>query len=121
MRLASKHVSLRVELVLPVRVVAEIVLVFGGLPERNGRADPGHGLAGPDAHGVDVSDRVQGDLALLVARAEDLGSVVEANRPFAKVGPVDVEEEPDDVPVGGPLGIKDDLDRLGVPRMIMRW
>jgi hypothetical protein len=32
---------------------------------------------------------------------------------------VDLEEELEDVPVGGPLGIEDDLDRLGVTRMVI--
>src|SRR3954453_4659551 len=30
----------------------------------------------------------------------------------------DLEEELEDVPVGDPLGVEDDLDRLGVPRMV---
>ena len=33
---------------------------------------------------------------------------------------MDLEEELKDVPVGGPLGIEDDLDRLGVTRMVVR-
>ena len=32
---------------------------------------------------------------------------------------MDLEEELEDVPVGGPLGIEDDLDRLGVTRMVV--
>jgi hypothetical protein len=32
---------------------------------------------------------------------------------------VDLEEELEDVPVGGPLGIEDDLDRLGVTWMVL--
>ena len=51
-------------------------------------------------------------------RIEDLGAVVGADKPFAKVGPVDLEEELQEVPVGGPLGVEDDLDRLGVTRMV---
>jgi len=58
-------------------------------------------------------------LALLVACIEDLGAVVGADKPFAKVGSVDLEEELEDVAVGGPLGIEDDLDRLGVTRMVV--
>ena len=38
---------------------------------------------------------------------------------LAEVGPVDLEEELQDVPVGGPLGIEGDLDRLGVTRMVV--
>jgi hypothetical protein len=32
---------------------------------------------------------------------------------------VDLEEELEDVPVGGPPRIEDDLDRLGVTRMVV--
>jgi hypothetical protein len=32
---------------------------------------------------------------------------------------VDLEEELQDVPVGSPRGIEDDLDRLGVTRMVV--
>jgi hypothetical protein len=50
-----------------VRVALEVVLVLGlGLPERDGLADLGDDLAGPQAGGLDVGDRVLGDLALLV-------------------------------------------------------
>jgi hypothetical protein len=34
------------------------------------------------------------------------------------VGPVDLQEELEDGPVGGPRGIEDDLDRLGMTRMV---
>ena len=37
---------------------------------------------------------------------------------FAKVGPVDLEEELEDGPVGGSRGIEDDLDRLGMTRVV---
>src|SRR3954451_20463042 len=59
--------------VVPVGVALQVVLVLGlGLPERTGRADLGHDLASPETRRVDVGDRVLGDLALLVAREEDL-------------------------------------------------
>ena len=59
-----------------VRDPLQVVLVLGlGLPERDGLAELGHDLAGPQARGVDVGDRVLGDLALLVARVEDLRAV----------------------------------------------
>ena len=97
----------------------EVVLVLGlGLPERACLADLGHDLAGPQACGVGVGDRVPGDLALLVARIEDLGTVVGTDMLFAKVGPVDLEEELEDGPVGGSRGIEDDLDRLGMTRVV---
>ena len=37
-----------------------------GLPEVAGLAELGHDLAGPQARGLDVGDRLLGDLALLV-------------------------------------------------------
>src|SRR5262249_57285272 len=102
--------------VVAVDVALEVVLVFGlGLPEGAGLADLGRDLGAPEARGV--GDRFLSDLALLVAGVEDLGAVVEADQLFAKVGPVDLEEEFQDVPVGGPPGIEDDFDRLGVTRM----
>jgi hypothetical protein len=56
------------------------VLVFGlGPPEGAGLADRGHDRARPHARGIGVGDRVLGDLALLVARIEDLGAVVGAD------------------------------------------
>jgi hypothetical protein len=105
-----------------VRVALEVVLVFGlGLPERDGLADLGHHLAGPQARGVDVGDRVLGDLALLVAGKEDFGAVAGADVvALAALGRrvVDLKRELKDVPVGDALGIKDDLDRLRVARMV---
>src|SRR6202030_1827008 len=59
--------------------------------------------------------------ALLVGRKEDLGAVVRAGvLALAVLGRrvVDLEEELEDVPVGGPLGIEDDLDGLGVAGMV---
>src|SRR6187200_134886 len=42
-----------------VRVALEVVLVLGlGLPERDGLADLGHHLAGPQSRGLDIGDRV---------------------------------------------------------------
>src|SRR4051794_16428411 len=105
-----------------VGVALEVVLVLGlGLPERDGLAELGHDLAGPQARGVDVGDRVLGDLALLVARVEDLGAVAGADVvALAVLGcrVVDLEEELEDVPVGDALRVEDDLDRLGVPGMV---
>src|SRR5262249_52996014 len=54
-----------------------------------------------------------------VAGIEDLRAVAGAGQVFAKIGPVDLEEKLQDVPVGGPPGIEDDLDRLGVTRMVV--
>src|SRR4051812_40931806 len=105
-----------------VRVALEVVLVLGlGLPEGDGLADLGHHLAGPQARRLDVGDRVLGDLALLVAGEEDLRAVAGADVvALAVLGRrvVDLKEELEDVSVGDPLGIEDDLDRLGVTRMV---
>ncbi len=38
---------------------------------------------------------------------------------FAKVGSVDLKEELEKLPVGDPLGVEHDLDRLGVPGMVL--
>src|SRR5512133_613582 len=102
-----------------VRIALEVVLIFGlGLPEGAGLADPGHDLAGPDACGVEVGDRALGDLALLVGRIEDLGAIAGADEVIAKAGSVDLKEDLEKFPVGDPLGVEDDLDRLGVPGVV---
>src|SRR5215467_5527210 len=77
-----------------VRVALEVVLIFGlGLPEGTGLADLRDNLAGPVARGVDVADRLLGHLALLLARTKDLRAIAGPDETFAKVGPVDLEEE----------------------------
>jgi hypothetical protein len=38
---------------------------------------------------------------------------------FTEVGPVDLEEELEDVAIGNPVGVKDKLDRLGVPTRLV--
>jgi hypothetical protein len=102
--------------------VLQVVLVLGlSLPERDGVADLGHDPAGPQPGGLDVGDRVLRDPALLVARGEDLGPVAGADVvALAILGRriVDLEEELEDVPVGDALGVEDDLDRLGVARVV---
>jgi hypothetical protein len=102
--------------------VLEVVLVLGlGLPERDRLADLGHDLAGPQARRVDVGDRVLGDPALLLARIEDLRAVAGAEvvaLAILRGRVVDLEEELEDVAVGDALGVEDDLDGLGVTRMV---
>ena len=44
------------------------------------------------ARGVDVTDRLLGYLALLLACTEDRRTVTGADEMFAKVGPVDLEK-----------------------------
>src|SRR4051812_32098610 len=105
-----------------VRVALEVVLVLGlRLPEGDRLAELGYHRPGPKARCLDVGDRVLGDLALLLARVEDLGAVAGPDVvALAVLGRrvVDLEEELEDVPVGDPLGVEDDLDRLGVPGMV---
>jgi len=79
-----------------------------GFPERDGLADLGDDRAGPQAGRLDVGDRVLGDLALLVARGEDLRAIVGPDVPaLAIIGRrvMDLEEELEDVAVGDPLGL----------------
>src|SRR3954447_14428420 len=108
--------------VVAVGVALQVVLVLGlGLPEGDGLADRGDDLAGPDARGVDVGDRVLGDPALLVAGVEDLRAVGRADVVALTVlgrRVVYLEEELQDVAVGDPRGIEDDLDGLGVAGMV---
>src|SRR3954464_13341836 len=81
-----------------VRVALEVVLVLGlRLPERDGLADLGDHLPRPQARCVDVGDRLLGDLALILARVEDLGAVAGADVvALAVLGRrvVDLEETP---------------------------
>src|SRR3954447_26264347 len=99
--------------VVAARIALEVVLVLRlGLPERDGLADLGHDLAGPQARGVDVGNRVLGDPALLIGRVEDPRGVGGADVvALAVLGRrvVDLEEELEDVPVGDLLRVKDDL------------
>src|SRR6478672_7871528 len=96
-----------------VGVLLEVVLVLGfGFPEGPRRGDLGDDLAGPDAGGVDVLDRVFGDRALLVVRVEDRRPVAGADVVALAVhrrGIVDLEEELEQVAVGDPVGVDRDL------------
>src|SRR3954447_24552174 len=107
--------------VVAARIALEVVLVLRlGLPERDGLADLGHDLAGPQARGVDGGNRVLGAPPLLMGRVEDLRAVGRADVvALAVLGRrvVDLEEELEDVPEGDALGVEDDLDRLRVTRM----
>ena len=79
---------------MAVRVALQVFLVLGlGLPERAGLADLGHDLAGPDAGGLDLGDRLLSRSALLVGRIEDLRAIAGADETLVKVGSVDLEEE----------------------------
>src|SRR5215211_4153912 len=101
-----------------VRVAHQVVLVLRlGLPERTGWGDLGDHLAGPEPGGVDVGDGVLGNPALLLIEVEDRRAVAHADViPLAVQGRrvVDLEEELQQLAVGGHLRVEDDLDRLGV-------
>jgi hypothetical protein len=81
-----------------------------------GLADLSNDLAGPEAVGLEVSNRVHPALTPLVGRVEDLSAVVRAGLLALTVlgrRVMDMEEELEDVPIGVPLGIEADLDGLG--------
>jgi hypothetical protein len=66
-------------------------MIFGfGLPEGACLADLGHDFAEPETRGVGDGDHLLDDLALPVARVEDLGAVVAADEPCVKAGRVDL-------------------------------
>src|SRR3954464_14027125 len=111
-----------------VRVVLEVVLVLGlGLPERDGLTDLGDHLAGPQARGRDVGGGVcggygvRGPPALLLASIKNLRAMAGADVvALAVLGRrvVDLEEELEDVPVGDPRRVEDDLNGLRVAGMV---
>src|SRR5512133_2256104 len=105
-----------------VRVALQVVLVLRlGLPERTGRGDLGDDLAGPQPGRLDVGDGVGGDPALFLIEVEDRRAVARAEvvaLAVARRRVVDLEEELEQLTVGGHLGIEDDLDRLGVGPMV---
>src|SRR3954463_1874024 len=98
----------------------QVVLIFSlGLPEGAGLAHFRDELARKKARGVDDGNGLLGDLALLVARKEDLRPVVGADDAFAEVVSMTVQEELEKLSVGDSLGVEDHLDRLGVPGVVL--
>ena len=92
-----------------------------GLPERPGGDDLGDHLARPQSRGVHVGDRVLGDPALLLVGVEDRRPVAGADVVALAVlrrRIVDLEEELEQVAERLPLGVEDDLDRLGVGAVV---
>ena len=64
---------------ISVRSALEVVLVFRlGLPEVAGGLYFGHHLARPQAGGIDIGDRVFGDVLLLVVFIEDRRAIAGA-------------------------------------------
>src|SRR5262249_12968308 len=103
-------------------VPLEVVLMLGfGFPEGAGRSDLRNHLAGPEAGGVHVRDRVFGDRALLVGRVEDRGPITGADVVALSVlrrRVVDLEEELEQLAVRDLLGIELDLYGFGVVAMV---
>ena len=105
-----------------VRVLQQIVLVLGlGLPERTCGGHLRDDLARPQAGGVDIGYGVQRGLPLLVIGVVDGGAVarpyiVALTVPGGRV--VDLEEELEQVPVGGLLRIEGDFDGLGMVSVV---
>src|SRR6476661_3931293 len=108
---------------VPARVALEIVLVLGfGLPERPSRRHFGDDLAGPQSRRVHVRNGVFGHRALLFGEKEDRGPVTRANvvaLPVHRRRIVNLEEELEQVAIRELVGIKDDLDRLGVTLVVV--
>src|SRR5262245_34038726 len=104
------------------RVPQEVVLVLGlRFPEVVRGRDFGHDLAGPEAGGLDVGDRVLGDAALLVGRGEDRRTVARADVVALAVlrrRVMNLEEELEDLPEADLRGVVEDLDRLGVVAVV---
>src|SRR6185437_1172313 len=105
-----------------VRIPLEVVLMLGlGLPERPRRRHLGHDLPRPQAGSVDVGDRLLGDPALLLIEVEDSRAIARPRvvaLPVERRRVVDPKEELEQTPVGGQLGIEDDLDRLGMRAVV---
>src|SRR5262245_13083787 len=100
----------------------QIVLVLGfRLPELAGGNDFGDCLARPQTGSIDVGNRVFGDAFLLIARVEDRRAIAGADvvaLAVARARVVDLEEEFEQLPVADARRVEEDLDRLGVPRVI---
>src|SRR4051812_19398852 len=101
-----------------VGIVLEVILMLRfGFPEVTGRRDLRHDLPRPAPGGVDVGDRLLGDLPLLVVDIEDRGPVARADVvPLAvhRRRVVDPEEELEQRAIRRSLGIERDLDGLGM-------
>src|SRR5918996_553729 len=105
-----------------VRVAFQVVLMLRlGLPEVAGRGYLGHHLARPESRRFDIGDRVLRDPLLLLARVEDGGAIAASDVVALTVqrGRIaDLEEKLQKPPKSDGLGIKDDLDRLGMRSVI---
>src|SRR5262245_31313438 len=81
---------------------------------------PNH-LSAAQPERVDVSDGVLGESLVDLGRGEDGASVAAADvvtLAVLRLWVVDLEEELQQLAVGQPIGIEDDLDRVGVAGMV---
>ena len=86
-------------------------------PERPRGRHLGHDLPRPETGGLDVGDRLLRDASLLVVQIEDRRAIARSDvvaLPVERRRVVDLEEELEQIPVRGLLGIEADLDRLRV-------
>src|SRR4029453_4657426 len=107
---------------VPVRIPLEVVLMLRlCLPERACRCHLGHDRSWPKTRRLDIGDGVLGDPALLLVRVEDRRAIARPDVVSLAVQRrrvVDLEEELEQLPVGDPLRVEDDLDRFGVRPVI---
>src|SRR5215469_8135966 len=105
-----------------VRMALQIVLVLRlGFPEVPYRRHLGDDLAGPQARGVQVGDRLLRHLLLLVAGIKDRRTVACADIVALTVprrGVVDLEEVLEDAAVARLRRIKDDVDPFRMSTMV---
>ncbi|OIQ69108.1 hypothetical protein GALL_492910 [mine drainage metagenome] len=100
----------------------QVILMFGlRLPEITGGGDFGHDLAGPQARGVHVSNRIQRGLFLRVVEGEDRRAIAYPQivaLPVRRGRVVDLEVEFQQRAIAGLGRIIDDLDRLGMGAVV---
>ena len=96
----------------------QVILVFRlRFPERPGRGDFGHHLAGPKAGSFDVGDGVFGNPFLLLAEVEQRRSVAGADIVALAIlsrWVMNLEKELENLPIADLLRIEHDLDRFRV-------
>jgi len=104
------------------RILQEVILVLWFcLPEIPCRDDFGDRLARPQAGSIDVGDRVFCNPFLFFVGVENRRSITGTGvvaLAIAGARVVNLEEEFEELPIADARGVKDDLDRFGVPAMI---
>ena len=103
-------------------ILQQIVLVLGfGLPEVTRRYDFGDDFARPQTGFVNISDRIFGNLALLVRRIENRRSIARADVVALAVACawiVDLEEKFQDLSIPNLRRIKEYLDGFGMGTVV---